>query len=66
LAALLRLPPLLALVIILAVMAFVVYHIVTVRAVQPLAAIGLALCAIGLVRTVFRMRRKMPDGTEGE
>ena len=58
---LLRLPPLLTLVILLAVVAYLVYHITATGTVQPLAIIVLVLCGFGLVRTLFRMRRKVEE-----
>jgi len=57
----LRLPPLLTLVIVLvivlAVAAYVVYHLVSTATVQPLAII---------VRSLFRMRHKVQEESEGE
>lgn len=58
---LLRLPPLLTLVIVLAISAYLVYHIVATRTVQPLVIIALLLCGFGLVRTLFRMRHKVQE-----
>jgi predicted ABC-type exoprotein transport system permease subunit len=58
---LLRLPPLLVLVIVLAIMAYLVYHIVATGTVQPLTIILLVLLGFALVRVLFRMRRKAQE-----
>jgi hypothetical protein len=63
---LLRLPPLLVLVIVLAVAAYLVYHIAATGTVQPLTIILLVLCGFGFVRTLFRMRRKVQVGESDE
>jgi Flp pilus assembly protein TadB len=63
---LLRLPPLLTLVIVLAVAAYVVYHLVSTATVQPLAIIVLVLLGFGLVRSLFRMRHNVQQGSESE
>jgi hypothetical protein len=66
----LRLPPLLTLVLVLvlvlAVAAYVVYHLVSTATVQPLAIIALVLLGFGLVRSLFRMRHKVQEESEGE
>ena len=64
--ALLQLPPLLTLVIVLAVAAYVIYHIVSTGTVQPLTIIILILLGFGLVRSLFRMRRKVQEESESE
>ncbi|HEX6556572.1 MAG TPA: hypothetical protein VF026_27675 [Ktedonobacteraceae bacterium] len=58
---LLRLPPLLVLVIVLAIMAYLVYHIVATGTVQPLTIILLVLLGFALVRVLLRMRRKSQE-----
>ena len=63
---LLQLPPLLTLVIVLAVAAYVVYHIVSTGTVQPLTIIILIILGFGLVRSLFRMRRKVQKESESE
>jgi F0F1-type ATP synthase assembly protein I len=62
----LRLPPFLTLVIVLAVAAYVVYHIVSTGKVQPLTIILLILLGFGLVRSLFRMWRKVREESESE
>lgn len=62
---LLRLPPLLALGIVLALVAYLVYHIASTGKVQPLVIIFLAVLAFALARIVFRMRHKAPE-SEGD
>jgi len=47
------------LVIVLAVAAYLVYHIATSGTVQPLAIIALVLLGFALVRVLFRLRRKV-------
>ena len=56
---LLGLPPRLMVVIALAVVAYLVYHIVSSGKVQPLAIIFLVLAVFALVRSLFRLRRKV-------
>ena len=46
-------------VIALAVVAYLVYHIVSSGKVQPLAIIILVLAVFALVRSLFRLRRKV-------
>jgi Flp pilus assembly protein TadB len=53
-------------VIVLAVAAYVVYHIVSTGTVQPLTIILLILLGFGLVRSLFRMRRKVQEESESE
>lgn len=62
---LLRLPPLAALVIVLALAAYLVYRIASTGRVQPLTIIFLAVLVFALVRILFRMRRKVPE-SEGD
>jgi hypothetical protein len=62
---LLRLPPLLVLVGVLAIMAYLAYHIAVTRTVQPLTIVFLVLLGFALIRVVFRIRRK-PQEDEGE
>jgi len=54
--ALLRLPPRVALVLIAAALAFVMYHIVTTGGIQPLVIGALLVLGFALVRTVLRLR----------
>lgn len=56
---LLNLPPRLMAVIALAVVAYLVYHIVSIGKVQPLAIIILVLAIFALVRSLFRLRHKV-------
>ena len=51
----LGLPPLLMLVITLAVIAYVIYHIASTGTVQPLAVLALILAGLGLARSVYRI-----------
>jgi hypothetical protein len=62
---LLRLPPLLMLVIVLAVLAYLVYHIAATGTVQPLTIIFLVLLGFALFRVLFRILRK-PQVDENE
>jgi Flp pilus assembly protein TadB len=62
---LLRLPPLLTLVIVLAVAAYLVYDIASTATVQPLTIIVLVLCGFALIRVLFSMWRK-PQESESE
>lgn len=55
---LLRIPPLPALVILLAIVAFVVYNIVSSGRVQPLEVLILALLLFAVVRNVLRLRNR--------
>ena len=64
--ALLRLPPLVTLVIALAVGAYVIYHIVSTGKAQPLAIIALVLVGFGLLRSLYRMWHRAPEGSESK
>lgn len=59
--ALLRLPPLVMLVIVLALAAFVVYHITAVGRPQPLTVIALLVLGLASVRILWRMRHKSQE-----
>ena len=60
---LLRLPPLITLVSVLAVAAYVIYHFVSTGTAQPLAIIALIVLCFGLV---LRMRRKAQQERESD
>lgn len=53
------------LVILLIVLAFLIYQIVTAHTVQPLTIIILIVVVFALIRVLFRMRSKVP-GDESE
>lgn len=59
---LLGVPPLFILVIALAVLAFLVYHIVSVGKVQPLTGVALVVVGFALVRVLWQLLRKKPRG----